>query len=109
MEIANIPFTVTNWAEIPATEHKGETGLALWRTLDFNCVRIRMVEYSPGYKADHWCSRGHVLLVLEGELITELDDGRIFTLSKGMSYEVEHNGEAHRSSTISGARLFIVD
>lgn len=68
-----------------------------------------MVEYSPNYKADHWCKRGHVLLVLEGELITELDDGRVFTLTAGTSYEVQHDGESHRSQTTSGAKLFIVD
>ncbi len=109
MELSNIPFTVTDWSKIAVTEHKGETGQALWRTLDFGCVRVRMVEYSAGYKADHWCKRGHVLLVLEGELVTELEDGRIFTLTPGMSYEVQHDGEAHRSQTSTGAKLFIVD
>lgn len=109
MELTNIPFTVTDWSLIPATEHTGETGTAWWKTLNFGCVRVRVIEYSPGYKADHWCSRGHVLLVLEGELTTELDDGRVFTLRPGMSYEVQHDGEAHRSSTEIGAKLFVVD
>lgn len=109
MELSNIPFSVTDWSKIPATEHKGETGMAYWQTLDLGCARIRKVEYTPGYKADHWCKRGHVLLVLEGELITELDDGRCFTLTAGMSYEVQHDGEAHRSETKIGAKLFVVD
>lgn len=109
MQLTNIPFTITDWSAIAVTEHAGETGKALWRTLDFGCVRVRMVEYTKNYKADHWCKRGHVLLVLEGELITELDDGRVFTLKAGMSYEVQHEGEAHRSSTTQGAKLFIVD
>jgi hypothetical protein len=109
MELKNIPFTITDWSNVPVTEHIGETGKAFWKTMDFGCVRVRMVEYTPYYKADHWCNRGHVLLVLEGELITELEDGRVFILSAGTSYEVEHHGESHRSSTISGAKLFIVD
>ncbi len=106
MELTNIPFTVTDWSKVPVTEHAGETGKAFWKTLDFGCVRVRMMEY---YKADHWCKRGHVLFVMEGELITELEDGRIFTLTSGMSYEVQHDGEAHRSSTKTGAKLFVVD
>jgi quercetin dioxygenase-like cupin family protein len=109
MELSNIPFTITDWSKIPVTEHKGETGQALWRTVDFGCVRVRVVEYSAGYKADHWCKRGHVLLVLEGELTTELEDGRVFTLTPGMSYEVQHDGEAHRSQTNTGVKIFIVD
>jgi len=109
MELSNIPFMTTDWDNVAPIEHKGETGLATWKTLDLGCVRIRMVEYSAGYKADHWCKRGHVLLVLEGELITELDDGSIFTLKSGMSYQVQHDGEAHRSQTNIGAKLFIVD
>jgi uncharacterized cupin superfamily protein len=109
MELSHIPFTVTDWSKVPVTEHQGETGTALWRTLDLGCVRLRMVEYSAGYSADHWCKRGHVLLVLEGELVTELDDGRMFTLTTGMSYEVQHDGEAHRSQTKTGTKLFIVD
>ncbi len=68
MKIPALPFTVTDWSEAPATKHAGETGEALWRTLDIGDLRVRMVEYSPGYFADHWCDRGHVLYVLEGEL-----------------------------------------
>ncbi len=109
MELSNIPFKVINWQNIPATEHKGETGMALWRTRDLGCVRVRMVEYTPGYKADHWCSRGHILFVVEGEIVSELEDGRIFVLSAGMSYEVEHDGDKHRSTSSTGAKLFIVD
>lgn len=109
MELENIPFGTTDWSKITATKHKGETGVALWKTLDLGCVRVRMVEYSPGYKADHWCSRGHILLVLEGELVSELDDGRFLTLTAGMSYQVQHDGESHRSETKTGAKLFVVD
>lgn len=109
MKISDIPFGTTNWSELAATEHPGETGMAFWRTRQFGDVRVRRVDYSAGYLADHWCRKGHILLCLSGELHTELDDGRIFTLSAGMSYQVADNAEAHRSWTESGAQLFIVD
>jgi len=109
MDIKNIPFTTTDWSRIEHVEHEGKTGAALWRTQQFDAIRVRMVEYSPGYLADHWCSKGHILLCMEGELHTELDDGRTFVLTPGMSYQVADGAEAHRSSTKTGARLFIVD
>jgi len=109
VKMQNIPFGVTDWSGIPQTEHAGDTGLAKWRTCLFSDVRVRMVEYSPGYSADHWCKKGHILLVLEGELETTLEDGRIFLLKAGMSYQVQDDGEAHRSRTRTGAKLFIVD
>jgi quercetin dioxygenase-like cupin family protein len=109
MDINNIPFGTTDWVQIEPTEHKGETGVATWRTQEFGGIRVRMVEYSPGYLADHWCSKGHILLCLEGELHTELEDGRTFVLTPGTSYQVADNAEAHRSSTLVGAKLFIVD
>ena len=86
MKIPTLPFTVTDWSQVSATTHPGETGEARWRTLNIGDLRVRMVEYSPGYLADHWCDRGHVLYVLEGELDTELRDGRTFTLKPGMSF-----------------------
>ena len=109
MDINNIPFGITNWAEIPTTRHTGDQGYALWHTQQFDAIRVGMVEYSENYLADHWCSKGHILLCLEGELHTELDDGRTFTLTAGMSYQVADQAEAHRSSTSKGAKLFIVD
>ena len=109
MKISEIPFGITDWDDVPSTEHAGETGTAIWRTRQFGVLRVRMVEYSPGYLADHWCTKGHVLLCLAGELHTELEDGRRFVLRPGMSYQVADNAEPHRSSTSCGARLFIVD
>lgn len=109
MNIENVPFMTTDWSQVVRTEHKGETGTAFWRTLEVGNVRVRMVEYSAGYKADHWCSRGHVLLVLEGEMVTELKDGRTFTMKPGVSYQVASEAEPHRSTTVGGAKLFIVD
>ncbi len=109
MEIKKTPFGVTDWSSVEATEHPGESGVAIWRTRQFGPIRVRMVEYSPGYRADHWCEKGHILLCLEGELHTELRDGRIFVLKPGMSYQVGDRVEPHRSYTEVGARLFIVD
>jgi len=109
MKLEDMPFETTEWAMVAPTEHKGETGVALWRTRKFGPVRIRLVDYSPGYRADHWCTKGHILLCLEGELRTELKDGRTYRLTPGMSYQVADDAEPHRSSTEMGARLFIVD
>lgn len=104
-----IPFGITDWEQIEAIEHPGRSGTARWRTRALGKLRVRMVEYSAGYVADHWCTKGHILLVLEGELVTELDDGQVVTLPAGTSYQVADHQEAHRSSAPGGAKLFIVD
>lgn len=109
MDMPAFPFQMTDWALVPATVHPGESGHATWRTQSFGAIRVRMVEYSPGYLADHWCLKGHVLFVVDGELKTELADGREVTLTAGCSYQVGDDAMAHRSSTAVGARLFIVD
>jgi quercetin dioxygenase-like cupin family protein len=109
MKIEGVPFTTTDWNRVSATEHPGETGMSLWRTLESGNIRVRMVEYSPGYLADHWCERGHVILVLEGELVTELSDGSRHVLHPGESYQVAEGAAPHRSRTATGAKLFIVD
>jgi hypothetical protein len=109
VHMTDIPFDTTDWSSVPPTEHKGTSGVALWRTVHCGAVRVRMVDYSAGYVANHWCSKGHILLCLAGELHTELEDGRTFVLKPGMSYQVADNAEAHRSSTPVGAKLFIVD
>ena len=109
MEMSGIPFGTTDWSSVEPTEYPGERGKAIWRTREFGGIRVRMVEYTPGYLADHWCQKGHVLLCLEGELQTELKDGRKVTLKPGTSYQVADGAEAHRSYTPIGAKLFIVD
>lgn len=110
MKLPALPFTVTDWSKVPSVEHPGEQGTSHWRTFTSGELRVRIVEYSAGYLADHWCARGHVLFVLEGEFDTELRDGRVFKLTAGMSYTVSDEGDAaHRSRTTSGAKLFIVD
>ena len=109
MNMENISFGTSDWSQIASTQHAGETGTAYWRTQQFDDIRVRMVEYSPGYHADHWCTKGHILLCLEGELHTELADGREFLLTAGMSYQVGDGAMAHRSSAPFGAKLFVVD
>ena len=109
MDLRDIPFTTITWDDVPTEDHNGITGKALWKVVTRGNVRVRIVEYTPGYLADHWCGKGHILLCTEGELHTELKDGRKFTLKPGMSYQVADNSEPHRSYTEVGAKLFIVD
>ena len=109
MRMEGIPFGTTDWSSVERTEHEGDAGKAYWRTRHFGGIRVRMVEYTPGYVSNHWCVKGHILLCLEGELHTRLEDGRTCTLSAGMSYQVADDAEPHRSHTDIGARLFIVD
>jgi len=110
MKIEGAPFTVVDWETVAPTEHPGAKGAAKWRTVDAGNVRVRIVEYSPGYVADHWCPKGHVVFVLEGELVTELKDGRKFRMKKGSSFHVAENEKnPHMSRTKKGAKLLIVD
>ncbi|MEP7060923.1 MAG: DHCW motif cupin fold protein [Betaproteobacteria bacterium] len=109
MQMSGIPFGTTDWTQVERVEHKGESGIAYWRTQNFGGIRVRMVEYTPGYFANHWCDKGHILLCIEGELHTELEDGHKFALGPGMSYQVADHAEPHRSYTETGAKLFIVD
>jgi len=109
MKIQDVDFCVTDWSKLTPKEFPGETGKAFWKTLEKGNIRVRIVEYSPGYLADHWCSRGHVIYVLEGELITELKDGSVHVLKPGMSYQVADDAVPHRSRTDTGAKLFVVD
>jgi quercetin dioxygenase-like cupin family protein len=113
MRIAEIPFGTIDWSAVAPERHAGDAGEAVWRVRLFgprdNPIRVRMVEYSPGYRADHWCEKGHILLCLDGAMTTTLEDGRQFALSPGVSYQVADGGERHRSATAVGAKLFIVD
>jgi len=109
MQIQNVPFNNIDWSGVDKTEHRGEKGMAYWRTKEIGNLRVRIVEYSKGYVADHWCSKGHAILVLEGSLVTELQDGSKAELKSGMSYVVADGETPHRSRTETGATLFIVD
>lgn len=102
-------FNTIDWENIPAIEHAGETGVAHWKTIQHPHFRMRVVEYSKDYKADHWCRKGHLVFCLEGEMTSELSDGRVFTISEGMSYQVSDNVSVHRSHSRNGVRLLIID
>lgn len=104
-----ILFQTTNWSNVPVTEHCGERGVALWRTLQFDGIRVRLVEYSRDYVANHWCSAGHIVYCIEGEMTSELADGRMFTLTKGMTYQVSDGMSLHRSHSREGVKLLIID
>jgi len=104
-----IDFRVINWDQVPRTEHAGESGTAWWQTIQLPGLRIRMVEYSKGYIADHWCSKGHIVHCLEGEFISEMGDGSTTNLKEGMTYIVSDDASSHRSSTENGVKLLIVD
>lgn len=104
-----IPYQTTNWELLPVTEHRGESGVAYWRTLEFAGLRIRKVTLSENYKADHWCTVGHLTFCLDGEFDSELSDGTRHTLKPGMSYQVSNGVSSHRSSTAKGATMLIVD
>lgn len=109
MDTTNIPFQTIDWSTIPKTLHPGETGVATWQTLQLPGLRIRIVEYSPGYIADHWCRKGHIVHCLEGEVVNEQEDGSSSLLTPGMSYVVSDELSSHRSVSRGGVKLLIVD
>ena len=105
----NIPFETIDWANVPRSEHKGETGTAWWQTKQFGGLRVRLVEYSKGYVADHWCTKGHIVHCLDGEFVSELQTGESSLLTKGMTYIVTDDLSSHRSTTENGVKLLIID
>lgn len=109
MNKSNIPFQTIDWSKVEKTEHKGESGIAYWQTIQFDGLRIRIVEYSPGYVADHWCEKGHIVYCLEGQVVNELKGGAKNILTPGMSYVVSDDLSSHRSVTTTGVKLLIID
>ncbi|MBY0536393.1 MAG: DHCW motif cupin fold protein [Chitinophagaceae bacterium] len=109
MELASFPFQTIPWDSIPWQPHKGESGVAYWKTFQMGTIRIRKVKYSEGYIADHWCTKGHIIFCYDGKMLTELEDGRKFELKAGMTYCTGDNNEPHKTSTKYGCKLFIVD
>ena len=102
-------MAVVDWTKVAPVEHPGDPGMATWRTQTMGDIRVRMVEYSAGYRADHWCTKGHVILCLEGEMDIELQDGKRLRMKAGESYQVGDGDPAHRTYTAGGVKLFIVD
>jgi quercetin dioxygenase-like cupin family protein len=110
MKIMNIPFSFTRWDQVDAVEHPGETGTSHWRVFSQGDLRVRVVDYSRGFRSDHWCPRGHVLLVLEGELTIDLKDGRSFKMPPLTSFQAsDDESNPHLAYTEKGAKVFIVD
>jgi hypothetical protein len=109
MNDQNIPFQTIDWTKILKTEHTGATGIAYWQTLQFQGLRIRIVEYSKGYLADHWCTKGHIVHCLEGDVVNEQQDGTKSILTPGMSYVVSDELSSHRSVSENGVKLMIID
>lgn len=109
MKFEAFPFTFIDWDECPMTEHLGSTGTARVRTVEVGEIRVRMVHYSAGYLADHWCDRGHVVFVVEGSCTLEIQDGRAFFLTAGQSFAVGDGIDLHRVSTTTGCEVFVVD
>jgi hypothetical protein len=107
--MSNIPFTTIDWTTIDKIEHDGESGVAFWRTVQFPGLRIRIVEYSDIYLADHWCKKGHIVHCLEGEFTTEQENGEKIILTKGMTYVVSDELSSHRSLSNKGVKLLIID
>jgi hypothetical protein len=107
--MSNIPFQSIDWSTIEKVEYKGETGVATWQTIQYTGLRLRIVEYSDGYLSDHWCQKGHIVHCLEGEFESEMENGQLFTLKKGMTYVVSDNLSSHRSISKDGVKLMIVD
>jgi hypothetical protein len=104
-----IPFTSIDWSNITKEQHDGETGIALWQVVQYPGLRVRIVEYTPNYKADHWCQKGHIVHCLEGEFINEQENGEIIIMKKGMTYVVSDDLSSHKSVSEKGARLLIID
>ncbi len=107
--MTNIPFQTIDWSNIPKVEHKGETGSAFWQTIQFGGLRVRIVEYTSGYLADHWCQKGHIVHCITGKFISELENGEVFELNEGMTYIVSDNLSSHRSISENGVKLLIID
>jgi len=109
MDNKNIPFQSIDWTKIPKTEDKGETGIAYSQTAEYNGLKIRIVEYSKDYFADHWCEKGHIVQCLKGSFVTELKNGEKVTLTEGMTFVVSDEMSSHRSIAKNGVKLLIID
>ena len=104
-----IPFQTIDWTNVEKIEHKGKGGTSFWQTIHFGGLRMRIVEYSKNYFADHWCQKGHIVYCLEGEFESELENAETIRLTKGMTYIVSDNQSSHRSISTNGTKLFIID
>ena len=107
--MSNIPFSVIEWSKVLQAVHPGERGSSIWQVLQYPGLRVRLVEYSKDYIADHWCQKGHIVHCLEGELTTELENGDKWLLKAGMTYIVSEGMSSHRSIAVNKVKLLIID
>lgn len=104
-----IEFQTIKWDKIEKETYNGESGIAYWQTCQYEGLRVRMVTYSSGYLADHWCKKGHIVHCLEGSFESELETGEKVSLFPGMTYIVSDNLSSHRSISANGVKLLIID
>jgi hypothetical protein len=110
MKLENVGLGAVDWSQVPAVVQAGETGAATARTRALGDIQVRLVEYGPGYRADHWCAKGHIVHVVAGDLVIEHRDGIRFALRPGMSWHAPDDaGPPHRVLCDRGATVFIVD
>jgi hypothetical protein len=110
LKLENLPTGITDWSQVPVAVASGASGSATMRTREFGPIRLRLVDYSAGYIADHWCAKGHIIFVVAGRLMIEHEDGERHVLTAGMSYHVSDEvGPAHRVMSDGGAIIFVVD
>jgi len=110
MKLANIPTGVADWMTLPPSSQPGQSGNATVRTRQLGDIQVRLIHYSADYVADHWCTKGHIVFVVSGEVLIEHQCGRTFSLKQGMTYHVsDQDGDGHRLSSEAGASLFIVE
>ncbi len=109
MKFGNVPFTVTDWTKLSSVGIRGERGKAVSKELNQGSARVRLVDYSADYKSDHWCTKGHIVLVLEGDLTIELNDGMSYELEGDMSLQVGDDVVPHLVRSKGGARVIIFD
>jgi hypothetical protein len=103
-------FYSIDWDMFKTKKYKGESGSSYWRTVEMDGFRLRMVDYSPGFRSDHFCCKGHIILVEEGMLSLKMNSGGIVNIEKGMSLLIGDSiRDSHQAFTNEGARVFIVD
>lgn len=110
MKLTDLPTGMTDWSNLDASSQPGATGAATIKSRRFGDMQLRLVSYSAGYTADHWCAKGHIVFIVSGTATFEHEDGRHYELSAGMTYHVSDDERVpHRLSSREGASLFILD
>ena len=110
MQLSGWQADVTDWPNAPTSIQQGKSGTATVQTRQVGDIQLRVVSYSPGYTADHWCHKGHIVFVVSGILTIEHEDGQRHDVAAGASYHVaDDDGAPHRVMSEAGATAFIVD